>query len=183
MPRPRRLLIGGPPKLATKHDPCEELKWGAYRLYGFDEAFDVLYTKEPNYNRPTPELALAAFEYLSEYGDEGPEDGNFEGIDVRSELKARAEGVDVFIYDKDKGVPFDGGVEVRWQPWSASTIYLAPDPDEENAVAAVTLRTSHHNVKYNKNGHVYALAKPKAGGDQRNFEFANYPAFLIVARD
>ena len=100
-----------------------------------------------------------------------------------SELKARAEGVDVFIYDKDKGVPFDGGVEVRWQPWSASTIYLAPDPDEENAVAAVTLRTSHHNVKYNKNGHVYALAKPKAGGDQRNFEFANYPAFLIVARD
>jgi hypothetical protein len=54
---------------------------------------------------------------------------------------------------------------------------------QENAVAAVTLRTSHHNVKYNKNGHVYALAKPKAGGDQRDFEFANYPAFLIVARD
>ena len=128
-------------------------------------------------------LVLAAFKYLSEYEDFGPEDGSFEDIDVRSELKARAEGVDVFIYDKDKGVPFDGGVEVRWQPWSASTIYLAPDPDEENAVAAVTLRTSHHNVKYNKNGHVYALAKPKAGGDQRNFEFANYPAFLIVARD
>ena len=59
----------------------------------------------------------------------------------------------------------------------------APPRGKENAVAAVTLRTSHHNVKYNKNGHVYALAKPKAGGDQRDFEFANYPAFLIVARD
>ena len=29
----------------------------------------------------------------------------------------------------------------------------------------------------------YALVKPKAGGGRRDFEFANYPAFLIVARD
>ena len=159
------------------------MKWGAYRLYGFDEAFDVLYTKEPNYNRPTPELALAAFEYLSEYGDEGPEDGNFEGIDVRSELKARAEGVDVFIYDKDQGKPLDDGVEVRWQGWTASTIYLAPDWDEENAVAVVTLRKHHEDYDEGRSGHAYALVKPKAGGGRRDFEFANYPAFLIVARD
>ena len=180
MPRPRRLLIGGPPKLATKHDPCEELKWGAYRLYGFDEAFDVLYTKEPNYNRPTPELALAAFEYLSEYGDEGPEDGNFEGIDVRSELKARAEGVDVFIYDKDQGAPFDEGVKVLAY-WTQSTIYLGPDRDE-NDVAMITLKKYRKDVE-GRSGHAYALVKPKAGGGRRDFEFANYPAFLIVARD
>ena len=31
--------------------------------------------------------------------------------------------------------------------------------------------------------HAYALVKPKAGGGRRDFEFANYPAFLIVARD
>ena len=33
-----------------------------------------------------------------------------------------------------------------------------------------------------RSGHAYALVKPKAGGS-RDFEFANYPAFLIVARD
>ena len=180
MPRPRRLLIGGPPKLATKHDPCEELKWGAYRLYGFDEAFDVLYTKEPNYNRPTPELALAAFEYLSEYGDEGPEDGNFEGIDVRSELKARAEGVDVFIYDKDQGTPFDEGVEV-WAYWTKSTIYLGPSPDE-NAIAVITL-LKYVSGREGRSGHAYALVKPKAGGGQRDFEFANPAYHVLVVAD
>ena len=34
-----------------------------------------------------------------------------------------------------------------------------------------------------RSGHAYALVKPKAGGGRRDFEFANYPAFLIVARD
>ena len=128
-------------------------------------------------------LVLAAFKYLSEYEDEGPEDGSFEGIDVRSGLKARAEGVDVFIYDKDQGKPLDDGVEVRWQGWTASTIYLAPDWDEENAVAVVTLRKHHEDYDEGRSGHAYALVKPKAGGDRRDFEFANYPAFLIVARD
>ena len=155
-----------------------------FDLYGFDKAFRVLYTKKPKKSAPTPELALAAFEYLSEYEDEGPEDGNFEGIDVRSELKARAEGVDVFIYDKDKVVPFDGGVEVRWQPWSASTIYLAPHPDEENAVAVVALK-KHDRSFEGRSGRAYALVKPKAGGGPRDFEFAtgNFPAFLVVVRD
>ena len=144
-----------------------------------------MYTKEPNYNRPTPELALAAFKYLSEYEDEGPEDGSFEGIDVRSGLKALAQGVDVFIYDKDQGKPLDDGVEVKWQTWTASTIYLAPHPDEENAVAVVTLKKHDSSMLgfEGRSGHAYALVKPKAGGDQRDFEFANYPAFLIVARD
>ena len=118
---------------------------------------------------------------MSEYGDEGPEDGNFEGIDVRSELKARAEGVDVFIYDKDKGVPFDRGIRVRWESWAASNIYLAPDWDEENAVAMITLRKKREGFE-GRSGHAYALVKPKAGG-RRDFEFANYPAFLVVARD
>ena len=34
-----------------------------------------------------------------------------------------------------------------------------------------------------RSGHAYALVKPKAGGGRRDFEFANYPAFLVVARD
>jgi hypothetical protein len=178
-PRPR-----GPPRLGTKHDPLEELKWGPYRLYGFEEAFDVLYTKKPA-GWSTSKVVLAAFKYLSEYEDEGPEDGSFEGIDVRSGLKALAQGVDVFIYDKDQGKPLDDGVEVRWQTWTASTIYLAPHPDEENAVAVVTLRK--HDKSFGdaegRSGHAYALVKPKADGGPRDFEFANYPAFLVVARD
>ena len=150
-----------------------------FDLYGFDEAFDVLYTKKPNPTRPTPELALAAFKYLSEYEDFGPEDGSFEDIDVRSELKARAQGVDVFFYDKDQGTPFDEGVKVMAY-WTQSTIYLGPDRDE-NDVAMITLK------KYDKrgegrSGHAYALVKNKAGGGLRDFEFANYPAFLVVAR-
>ena len=112
--------------------------------------------------------------------EEGPEDGSFEGIDVRSELKALAQGVDVFFYDKNQGAPFDGGVEVRWGTWTASKIYLAPHPDEENAVAVINLKKTMSN---GRSGHVYALAKPKADGDRRDFEFANYPAFLVVARD
>ena len=172
-PRPR-----GPPKLATKHDPFEELKWGAsYRLLGVEEAVDVLYTKKSG----TEVRALAAFSILSQYEDDGPEDGNFEGIDVRSELKARAEGVDVFIYEKDQGAPFDGGVEIRWESWTASKIYLAPQRDEENAVAVVTLKKHNGNFE-GRSGHAYALVKPKAGGDRRDFEFAN-PAVLVVARD
>ena len=124
-PRPTRR---GRPSLATKRDPVEDLR--GVDLYGFDKAFRVLYTKKPA-GWSTSKVVLAAFKYLSEYEDEGPEDGSFEGIDVRSELKARAEGVDVFFYDKDQETPFDEGVEVRWQPWIASTIYLAPHPDEE----------------------------------------------------
>ena len=151
-------------------------------LYGFNEAFDVLYTKEPKRGRANALLALAAFEYLSEYEDEGPEDGSFEDIDVRSELKARAQGVDVFFYDKNQGAPFDGGVEVRWETWTASKIYLAPHPDDENAVAVVTLRKNFRGVE-GRSGRAYALVKPKAGGSSLDFEFANYPAFLIVARD
>jgi hypothetical protein len=100
-----------------------------------------------------------------------------------SSVKARAEGVDVFIYDKYQGVPFDGGIRVRWESWAASNIYLAPDWDEENAVAMITLRKKKEGCFEGRSGHAYALAKPKAGGDQRDFEFANYPAFLIVARD
>ena len=96
-------------------------------------------------------------------------------------MKALAQGVDVFIYDKDQGKPLDDGVEVRWQPWSASTIYLAPHRDEENTVAVVTLRKRDRGFE-GRSGHAYALAKPKGGG-QRDFEFANYPAFLVVARD
>ena len=141
-----------------------------------------MYTKEPNKKKRKAELALAAFKYLSEYEDEGPEDGSFEGIDVRSGLKALAQGVDVFIYDKDQGKPLDDCVEVRWQTWTASTIYLAPHPDEENAVAVVTLRKRENKFE-GRSGHAYALVKPKAGGGRQDFEFANYPAFLIVARD
>ena len=141
-----------------------------------------MYTKKPNTYGRTPELALAAFKYLSEYEDDGPEDGSFEGIDVRSGLKARAQGVDVFIYDKDQGKPLDDGVKVKWQSWTTSTIYLAPHADEENAVAVATLR-KHDKGFEGRSGHAYALVKPKAGGGRRDFEFANYPAFLIVARD
>ncbi len=177
-PRPR-----GPPKLGTKRDAVEDLMGEEYDLYGLGEAFRVLYTKKPNLNRPTPELALAAFEYLDQYEDFGPEDGSFEGIDVRSGLKALAQGVDVFIYDKDQGKPLDDGVEVRWQTWTASTIYLAPQPNEENAVAVVTLRKHHEDYDEGRSGHAYALVKPKAGGGRRDFEFANYPAFLVIARD
>ena len=172
---------GGPPRLATKRDVVEDLRGEEYNLYGFDKAFRVLYTKKPahaTYNK----LALAAFKYLSEYEDEGPEDGSFEGIDVRSELKALAQGVDVFIYDKDQGVPFDGGVKIRWHSWTVSNIYLAPDWDEENAVAMITLTKKDRGFE-GRSGHAYALVKPKADGGQRDFEFANYPAFLIVARD
>ena len=155
-------------------------------LYGFNEAFDVLYTKEPKRGRANALLALAAFEYLSEYEDEGPEDGSFEGIEVRSELKALAQGVDVFFYDKDQGKQLDDGVEVRWQSWAASIIYLAPHADEENAVAVVTLKKHVTGARFKpfegRSGHAYALVKPKAGGS-RDFEFANYPAFLVVARD
>ena len=173
---------GGRPSLATKRDPVEDLR--GVDLYGFDKAFRVLYTKKPANAGDAAHnmLALAAFEYLSEYEDEGPEDGSFEGINVRSELKALAQGVDVFIYDKYQGKQFDDGVELRWQTWTASTIYLAPHPDEENAVAVVTLRKHKNGFEY-RSGHAYALVKPKAGGDRRDFEFANYPAFLIVARD
>ena len=76
----------------------------------------------------------------------------------------------------------DDGVELRWQTWTASTIYLAPHPDEENAVAVVTLRKNFRGVE-GRSGRAYALVKPKAGGSSLDFEFANYPAFLIVARD
>lgn len=166
-----------PPSLATKRDPVEDLR--GVDLYGFNKAFDVLYTKKPNKKGPKAELALAAFKYLSEYEDFGPEDGSFEGIDVRSELKALTKGVDVFIYDKDQGTPFDEGVKVMAY-WTQSTIYLGPDRDE-NDVAMITLK------KYDKrgegrSGHAYALVKNKAGGGLRDFEFANYPAFLVVAR-
>ena len=175
--QPRR--PSGPPRLATERDPVEDLRGEGYDLYGFDKARRVLYTKKPTrstYNK----LALAAFSILSEYEDEGPEDGSFEDIDVRSELKARAEGVDVFIYDKDQGKPFDEGIEVRAR-WPKSTIYLAPHRDEENAVAVATLR-KHDKGFEGRSGRAYALVKPKAGGGQREFEFANYPAFLVVAR-
>ena len=175
--QPRR--PSGPQRLATERDPVEDLRGEGYDLYGFDKARRVLYTKKPTrstYNK----LALAAFSILSEYEDEGPEDGSFEDIDVRSELKARAEGVDVFIYDKDQGKPFDEGIEVRAR-WTQSTIYLAPQPDEENAVAYVPLKT-HERKFEGRSGCAYALVKPKAGGGQGDFEFANYPAFLVVAR-
>jgi len=167
---------GGPPSLATKQDPFEDLR--GFDLYGFDEAFDVLYTKKP-VGWSTSKVVLAAFKYLSEYEDFGPEDGSFEDIDVRSELKARAKGVDVFIYDKDQGKPFDEGIEVRAR-WTQSTIYLAPHPDEENAVAVVALKKYEYKFE-GRSGCAYALVKPKAGG-VRDFEFAN-PAFLVVARD
>ena len=97
-------------------------------------------------------------------------------------IRDRAQGVDVFFYDENQGKQLDDGVELRWQTWTASTIYLAPHPDEENAVAVVTLRKHKNGFEY-RSGHAYALVKPKAGGDRRDFEFANYPAFLIVARD
>ena len=176
--RGERAPAQGPPSLGTKRDVVEDLKWGAsYRLYGLQEAVDVLYTKKWRGDL----RALAAFSILGQYEDDGPEDGSFEGIDVRSELKARAEGFDIFIYDEDKGTPLDKGVEVRWQGWTASTIYLAPHRDEENAVAVITLRND--GLYGRRSGHAYALVKPKAGGGPRDFEFANYPAFLVIARD
>ena len=46
----------------------------------------------------------------------------------------------------------------------------------------VTLK-KHDKGFEGRSGHAYALVKPKAGGGRRDFEFANYPAFLIVARD
>ena len=173
---------GGPPRLATKRDPVDDLRGEGYDLYGFNKAFRVLHTKKAPNSKQTEQrnkLVLAAFKYLSEYEDEGPEDGSFEDIDVRSELKARAQGVDVFFYDKNQGAPFDGGVEVRWETWTASKIYLAPHPDEENAVAVINLKKTMSN---GRSGHAYALVKPKADGGQRDFEFANYPAFLVLAR-
>ena len=60
-------------------------------------------------------------------------------------------------------------------------IYLAPHADEENAVAVVTLK-KHDKGFEGRSGHAYALVKPKADGS-RDFEFANYPVCLIVARD
>ena len=174
---------GAPPSVCTKfYYPVEDLR--GVDLYGFDKAFSVLYTKEPAHAGDAAHnmLALAAFEYLSEYEDEGPEDGSFEGINVRSELKALAQGVDVFFYDENQGKQLDDGVELRWQTWTASTIYLAPHPDDENAVAVVTLRKNFRGVE-GRSGRAYALVKPKAGGSSLDFEFANYPAFLIVARD
>jgi len=168
--------------MGTKRDPVEDLR--GFDLYGFNKAFRVLHTKKVPNSKQTEQrnkLVLAAFKYLSEYEDFGPEDGSFEDIDVRSELKARAQGVDVFFYDKDQGKQFDEGVEVRAY-WTQSTIYLAPHRDEENAVAVVALKKQSHGFE-GRSGHAYALVKPKAGGDQRDFEFANYPAFLIVARD
>ena len=44
-------------------------------------------------------------------------------------------------------------------------------------------RAPPRRVGKGRSGCAYALVKPKAGGRQRDFEFANYPAFLIVARD
>ena len=79
-----------------------------------------------------------------------------------------------------KGKQFDEGVEV-WAYWTQSTIYLGPDRDE-NDVAMITLKKYRKDVE-GRSGHAYALVKPKAGGGRRDFEFANYPAFLIVARD
>ena len=65
-------------------------------------------------------------------------------------------------------------------------IYLAPHADEENAVAVVTLKKHVTGARFKpfegRSGHAYALVKPKAGGS-RDFEFANYPVCLIVARD
>jgi hypothetical protein len=177
----------GPPRLYTKRDPVEDLRGEEYDLYGFDEAFRVLYTEKVQGTgsaRGTQELrnklALAAFEYLDQYEDFGPADGSFEGIDVRSELKARAEGVDVFIYDKDQGTPFDEGVEV-WAYWTKSTIYLGPSPDE-NAIAVITL-LKYVSGREGRSGHAYALVKPKAGGGQRDFEFANPAYHVLVVAD
>ena len=45
----------------------------------------------------------------------------------------------------------------------------------------ITLKKYSKGVE-GRSGHAYALVKPKAGGS-RDFEFANYPAFLVVARD
>ena len=94
----------------------------------------------------------------------------------RSELKARAEGVDVFFYDKDQGTPFADGVKV-WANWGRSTIYLGPDLDE-NAVAMTALGTTVNGIKL-RSGRAYALVKPKAVGGQRDFEFAN-PAYIVL---
>ena len=167
----------GPPSLGTKRDPVEKLR--GFDLYRFEEALDVLYTKKRPHSssKQWNKFALAAFSMLSEYEDEGPEDGSFNSIDVRSELKALTKGVDVFFYDKNQGMPFDEGVEVRAY-WTSSTIYLAPHPDEENAVARGDCRGIE-----GRSGHAYALVKPKAGGDLRDFEFANYPVVLVVAKD
>ena len=35
--------------------------------------------------------------------------------------------------------------EVRWETWTASKIYLAPHPDEENAVALINLKKTMSN--------------------------------------
>merc|ERR1712118_632053 len=95
----------GPPSLGTKRDPVQDLR--GLDLYRFEEALAILETnKLPKKSKKLGRLALAAFSILSEYEDEGPEDGSFNSIDVRSELKARAEGVDVFFYDEDQGTPF-----------------------------------------------------------------------------
>ena len=69
-------------------------------------------------------------------------------------------------------------VDAILDAWAATGAAQSPTVSE----ALSPLPAPPRRVGKGRSGCAYALVKPKAGGRQRDFEFANYPAFLVVAR-